>query len=349
MADVESLINRHIREMEPYSSARDEFEGNADVFLDANESWYSGECDANRYPDPRCRDLRKLLESTMNLPFDMTAIGNGSDEVIDLLMRMFCREGDSVMVSTPTYGEYRVFASTNNLRTIDVSLKESLELDADGIIAALGRENPKIVFICTPNNPTGRVYPLSDVRRIADANSGITVVDEAYSDFAEGFESAVSLIAGNPRVVVMRTLSKSWGLAGARVGILVADPVIQRTFVKMKPPYNVSLLNQRAAIRVLSEPERYRDVVSQVIADRKIMERKAAEYPFVREVIPSEANFIVIRTDDADRLYRYLLSKGIIVRNRTKERYLSGCLRITIGSKEENRRLMEALDGYEAC
>ena len=347
MKTIEKLINRHILDMAPYSSARDDFKGEAEVYLDANESWYAGSLGCNRYPDPECVELRRMLESVLGLPFINTVVGNGSDEIIDLLIRIFCASGkDSIMIMRPTYGAYKVFAATNNVGVINVPLKSDLSLDLGAIKSAIDQYEPKIIFICTPNNPTGLVYPLSEIEEIASYNKAITVVDEAYADFAESFTSAISLIERNPRVCVLRTLSKAWGIAGARVGILVADEYIKATVVKVKPPYNVSSLSQRAAIAVLSEPEKVYAVKNEVLKERERLMERISRLHFIKQIIRSEANFIIVKTGDADKLYSYLMNRGIIVRNRTKEPFLEGALRITIGSKEENEKLMEALFEY---
>lgn len=347
MNDIEKLINPHILSMAPYSSARDDFKGVAEVYLDANESWYEGKIKCNRYPDPECTEVRRLLDSVLSLPFEKTVIGNGSDEIIDLLIRIFCCYGeDSIMIQRPTYGAYKVFAATNNVSVIDVPLKPSLELDLDAIKKTMEEKKPKLVFICSPNNPTGKVYPLSQIEEIAKANSAITVVDEAYADFADNFESAVKLIDRYPRLCVMRTLSKAWGIAGARVGILVADKAIKDTVVKVKPPYNVSVLAQRAAVEVLSDPLSVYEIKANVLKERERLECEIAKLPFVCEVLKSEANFLIVKVGDADKLYLYLMEKGIIVRNRTHEPFLKGALRITIGSEIENNKLMEALCEY---
>ncbi len=347
MKEIEALVNPHILKMEPYSSARDDFKGTADVYIDANESWYEGRTGCNRYPDPACTEVRRLLDSVLGLPFDNTVIGNGSDELIDLLIRIFGKSGkDSIMIERPTYGAYKVFAATNDIETLDVPLLPDLSLDIDGMKKAIAEEQPKIVFICSPNNPTGRVYPISDILEIADFNKGITVVDEAYADFASSFISAVPSIRKNPRICVLRTLSKAWGIAGARVGILVADKYIRDLVMKVKPPYNVSVLAQRAAAEALMDEKRIREVRDAVVSARHRLAEKLRCLPYAEEVIEGDGNFLLLRVADADKLYGYLASEGIIVRNRTHELYLGGCLRITIGSDEENRKLMEVLNEY---
>ena len=344
---IDSLLNPWIRDLVPYSSARNEFSGSAEILLDANESWDGGNDGVNRYPDPQAFQLRKKMEEVMGLPFSMTAIGNGSDEIIDMLIRMFCAPGkDSVMIERPTYGTYSVFAHTSDVRVIDVPLSTSLDLDVEAMIEAIKTEKPKIVFICTPNNPTGKVYPLESIKRIADANSGITAVDEAYLDFADGFASSLALIEENPRVVVLRTFSKAYGLAGARLGILVSCPEIQKIFMKAKPPYNVSLLAQEAGIMALEDMEKVRKRIEETKKRRDEFSSYLSSLGFVRHLFPSQANFILIRVDDAKALYDYLVSRGIVVRNRSSEPMLDNTIRITIGSEEEMRVLKEALDAW---
>ncbi len=347
MNDIFALMNEHIRTLTPYSSARDDFKGVAEVYLDANESWYDGIEKCNRYPDPEAIEVRKALDSTLSLPFEKTVLGNGSDEIIDLLIRIFCMpQKDSILIMRPTYGAYKVFADINNVNTIDVRLKEDLTLNLDSIIATIKAQKPKLVFICSPNNPTGKVYPIEEIRLIAKANEGITIVDEAYSDFDLEFQSAVSLIDENPRLCVMRTLSKAWGIAGARVGILVATPIIRDTVAKVKPPYNVSVLAQRTALETLKAKEKIDEIKNEVVENRTVLEREIARFKFVKEVISTKTNFMLIRVDDADSLYKYLMDNGVIVRNRTHEPLLMGCLRITVGSNRENKRLLEVLSEY---
>lgn len=348
MSEIELLMNEHIRNLTPYSSARDDFKGKADIYLDANESWYDAVERANRYPDPEAVLLRRKLQEVLCLPFEKTVIGNGSDEIIDLLIRIFCASGkDSIMIERPTYGAYKVFADINNVQTINVCLKEDFSLDIDKMISTIKERKPKIVFICSPNNPTGNVFPLSEIETIAKENDGITVIDEAYSDFEPEFQSAISLIDEYPRVCVLKTLSKAWAIAGARVGILVANKEIRDTISKVKPPYNVSATSQRVAIEALDDNLEIKKVRDEIIEQRELLEKKVTSLPYVKEVIPTNTNFILIRVDDADRLYYYLMKKGIIVRNRTHEPLLAGVLRVTVGSERENKSLMEALNGYK--
>lgn len=348
MSSIESLVNSHILSMEPYKSARDDFKGCADVYIDANESWYANRFNANRYPDPACKEVRKLLEEKLSLPFSKTVVGNGSDELIDLIIKIFCKSGsDSIMIESPTYGAYSVFAASNNVGVIDTPLKSDLTLDISSMIDTIKENKPKVTFICSPNNPTGKVYPIDEIEKILAINDGITVVDEAYADFANNFKSAVPLIDRYPKLCVLRTLSKAWGIAGARVGILIATEYIKDLVMKVKSPYNVSILSQRAALDTLKDSDKVKEIRDYVVKERNMIAKKLLEYSFVREVINGEANFLLMRVDDADKLYKYLSENGIIVRNRTHERYLLGCLRVTIGSETEMDRLLEALDVYE--
>ena len=294
------------------------------------------------------RKLRSEMERVMKIPFSMSAIGNGSDEIIDMLIRMFCAPGhDSVMIERPTYGTYSVFASVSGVEVIDVPLTPSLDLDENAMIDTINRRKPKIVFICSPNNPTGRVYPLDKILRIADANKGITVVDEAYADFAEDFESAACAIKDNPRIVVLRTLSKAFGAAGARLGVIIADSAIQQVFMKAKPPYNVPFPSQLAGIRAVKDIENVRRRVEETRIRRAELSSFLKTLPYTKEVFPSEANFVLFRVTDASRLYSYLLERGIVVRNRSSEPMLDNTIRITIGSDGEMERLKEALSGWE--
>ena len=344
---IDELLNPWIRDLVPYSSARSEFSGSAEIFLDANESWEGESPEINRYPDPFCRTLRMEIERAMGFPFNMTAIGNGSDEIIDLLIRMFaCPGKDCIMVERPTYGTYSVFASVSGVDVVDVPLTASLDLDIDAMLSAIREKKPKIVFICSPNNPTGRVYPLSSILRVADANPGITVVDEAYADFADGFSSAVSAIEDNPRIAVLRTLSKAFGAAGARLGILISSPEVQKVFMKAKPPYNVPFPSQQAGIDALRNIGRVSERIKETRDRRMDLASFLSALPYTMEVFPSEANFMLFRVPDAAGLYSYLLDRGIVVRNRSSEPMLENTIRITIGSEEEMAKLKEALSEW---
>ncbi len=342
---LKDFIRPHILTLESYTSARDEFSGSADVYLDANENWMDFSQEGkNRYPDPHCTLLRREIERVMGFRMENTVIGNGSDELIDMLIRIFAVPGkDSVLIERPTYGEYKVFAEINDVSVINVPLTEDLDLDVVAIKKAIDEHSPKIVFICSPNNPTGRSYDAEKIREIASYNPSLTVIDEAYADFDPSFVSAYTLFSENERIAVLRTFSKYWALASSRLGILIASDTVIRAVNKIKAPYNVSLSAQRDGLKALGEIGERKEVLEKILSEKKRLTESLSRFPFVRKVYPSDANFILIKVDDADGLYRYLMEKGIIIRNRSREPLLENSLRITIGSREENDRLLEAL------
>lgn len=342
---IKELLRPHINSLVPYSSARDDCPVEDGIHLDANESWYdySGQ-GKNRYPDPHHRRARLAISSAFGLPFERTMLTNGSDEAIDLLVRAFCIPGrDSVLVESPTYGEYGIFAGINDVGVDDVLLTADLDLDVVNIGKTILEKHPKIVFICSPNNPTGKSYDIEKIRKIADFNEAVTVVDEAYSDFDPSFSSAAALIDGNPRVVVLKTFSKYWGLAASRIGLVIASREIIEALGKIKAPYNVGLSSQNDVLEALASSGERKRILALVISERERLSREIAGFPFVRKVYDSDANFILVRFDDEKRIQKLLLDNGIIVRNRSSEPLLEGCLRITIGSREENDRLLEVL------
>ena len=346
---LEDLMRPHIRTLESYTSARDDFSGSADVYLDANENWmdFSGD-GKNRYPDPHCTALRRKIEEVLGFKMENTVLGNGSDELIDMLIRLFADPGkDCIMIERPTYGEYKVFAEINNVRVVNVMLSEDLDLDVKAIKREIDNSRPKILFICSPNNPTGKSFSISKIWEIADYNPAITVVDEAYADFDRSFVSAYSLLEQNERIVVLRTFSKYWALASSRIGILVASQPIIRAINKIKAPYNLSISAQRDGLKALEEREQRKAILSDILNERARLYKALSAFSFVRRVYPSDANFILIKVDDADGLYAYLMEKGIIVRNRSREPLLDNTLRITVGSKAENDALLEALSERE--
>ncbi len=342
---ISELLRPHINALVPYSSARDDCPVEEGIHLDANESWYdySGQ-GKNRYPDPHHRKARLAISSALGLPFERTMLTNGSDEAIDLLVRAFCIPGrDSVMVESPTYGEYRIFAEINDVGVHDVLLTKDLDLDVGNIRKTILEKHPKIVFICSPNNPTGKSYDIRKIREIADINDAVTVVDEAYSDFDPSFSSASALIDGNPRVVVLRTFSKYWGLAASRIGLVIASREIIMALDKIKAPYNVGLCSQNDVMEALASSDERKRILGSILSERERLSKALSGFTFVKKVYRSDANFILVRFDDEERIQRLLLDNGIIVRNRSSEPLLGGCLRITIGSREENDRLLEVL------
>jgi len=349
---MRELLRPNINNLIPYSCARNDFTGNASVYLDANENWqdFIPEKSRNRYPDPLCVALRKKIEEVMGLPFSHTVVGNGSDELIDNLIRMFCVPGkDSVLIMPPTYGAYRVFADINDVRVDTVPLTKDFRIDFPSLGEYFVRERKnreigrcKLMFICSPNNPTGNAFPLEEIERIVTSFDGITIVDEAYFDF-NAYSSAVDLLGKYPNLVVLRTLSKSWALAAARIGILTASEDICKVMRSMKYPYNISSPAQEEALRDLANQEKVREGTKEILAERETMASALAEVPCVREVYPTNANFFLVRMQDGNAIYRFLMARGIIVRNRGKELNCADCLRITIGSREENQCLIQAL------
>lgn len=354
---MRELLRENIATLKPYSCARNDFTGEADVYLDANENWqdFVGKVDANRYPDPLASQVRKALDEVLGLPFAKTLIGNGSDELIDNLFRCFCRPGkDSVLLMPPTYGAYRVFADINDIKVQTAPLKSDFQLDLPALTSFLMQEKKtrtadsrlKLLFVCSPNNPSGNAFPLSEVKTICSLFDGIVVVDEAYFDFSDQ-ASAISLLGEFSNLVVLRTLSKCWALASARVGIAIASEEIIAVIRSMKYPYNVGGPSQNLALKALGQAEAVKKGLSLIKEERKRLALTLRELSCVQQVYSSDANFFLVRVTDAAAIYHYLLGKGIIVRNRSKEMHCENCLRITVGSREENAALVAALKEYE--
>ena len=334
--ELKSMVRPNIWELKPYSSARDEFTGNEGIFLDANENPFG---ERNRYPDPHQRELKKALSSRNNIPFENIFIGNGSDEVIDLVYRVFCEPSeDSVIICPPTYGMYEVSGNINNVNLIRIPLNDEFELNTERILS----ESAKCIFICSPNNPTGN--NLKNIEKILDQFNGIIVVDEAYIDFSdsEGFMSAINKYTN---LIVMQTFSKAWALAKARVGVAYSHKNIIALMDKTKPPYNVSGFNQQEAINALSEPEIFKERVDIILEQRNLLEKELSKLPFVKHIYPSDANFLLVEMSDASAIYKYLVSNKVVVRNR--DTVVSGCIRITVGSPEENAQLIDVLRNYK--
>lgn len=332
--DLESFVRPNIRALHPYSSARDEFTGDEGIFLDANENPFG---QTNRYPDPHQRLLKKALSERKQIPVENIFIGNGSDEVIDLIYRIFCEPGqDQVIICPPTYGMYEVSANINNVRVISVPLTNRFELDIDKIFPL----SAQCIFICSPNNPTGN--SLQNVERLLREFRGIVVVDEAYIDFSAG-SSFIEKLIDYPNLIVMQTFSKAWGLAGARVGVAYANTDIIALMDKTKPPYNVSSLNQTEALKALANSHEFERQLSIILEQRAWLEKELKELAIVRHIYPSDANFLLVEMTDANAIYQYLVEKKVIVRNRSA--VVRNCLRITVGSPEENRMLVKCLGG----
>lgn len=342
MFQLEKLVRTNILSLKPYSSARDEFEGDEGIFLDANENPYGN---LNRYPDPYQKTLKEKLSSLKNIPVVNIFIGNGSDEVIDVLLRIFCSPGkDNIILCPPTYGMYEVSANINNVQVINIPLNDVFQLHVDAIFPYGKDKNKteaKIIFLCSPNNPTGNV--LNDVEEILKSFNGIVVVDEAYIDFCKA-PSFVDKLHEFPNLVVMQTFSKSWGLAAARVGVAYASREIITLLNKVKPPYNVSKLNQQAAIQALSEIADFQSQKERILAQRDWLENQLSLLNCVKKVYPSNANFLLVEVTDADVIYKRLVQDKLITRNRNS--VVKNCIRITVGTKEENQKLIEELKNY---
>lgn len=344
MFDLNQIVRPNIARLKPYSSARSEFEGEAEIFLDANENAFGSPAGPgyNRYPDPLQRELKERIAAMRDVRPENIFIGNGSDEAIDLLFRIFCEPGrDECIICPPTYGMYRVSADINDVAVKEVPLREDFSLDAENVLRSLGRQT-KIVFICSPNNPTGNVMDREVIMRIAQNFGGIVVVDEAYAEFTNA-ESLVPSIASHPNIVVLRTFSKAWGMAGLRVGMAFADDAIIELMNRVKPPYNVSGIAQRAVLEGLRSDKQIDQWIEQAISERERLAKELSGLAMVETVYPSDANFLLVKTSDATEIYKELIRTGIVVRDRSRVLLCEGCLRITVGTPEENDRLLKSL------
>ena len=338
MNRTDQLVRPNVRALVPYSSARDEYEGKDGIFLDANESPFGT---LNRYPDPRQKELRAAISKLKGIVEENIFLGNGSDEVIDLCYRIFCNPGiDKVVIFPPTYGMYQVSAAVNDVEVIKVPLDENFDIDIPTVTPLLDDKHLKLIFICSPNNPTGNSMNPGRIEFIIRNFHGIVVLDEAYADFS-GRPSFIEKTGLYDNLVVMQTFSKAMGMAAARIGMAFAAPDILKYFFRMKPPYNISTLNQEAALHRLTEIRPIAVQTDTLVAERRRLAEKLATIPVVEKVWPSDANFLLVKVRDADTVYDKLISRNIIVRNRSRE--VSGCLRITAGTRSENDRLLDEL------
>ncbi len=345
--NLEALLRPHIKNIIPYSSARDEFKGTADVYLDANENsmgsplpkWY------HRYPDPYQEKIKAQLSQIKGVDASGIFIGNGSDECIDLLFRIFCRpETDNVIICPPTYGMYEVSAAINNVPVKKVPLLSNFQLDIEGIANAAD-EYSKIIWLCSPNNPTGNCLNWQDVEMVLNNFQGMVVVDEAYINFARQ-KSWVTALSEYPNLVVLQTLSKAWGLAGLRVGMAFAAAEIIEVLNRVKPPYNVSQPAQELVLKALEEVASVNDVIQEIVAMRNELALVFRKMSIVEQVYDSDANFLLLKVQDANDTYKFLLEQGIVVRNRNNVQLCENCIRITIGTEKENTMLVDALLAY---
>ena len=344
MKELQQLVRPNIWSLAPYSSARDEYSGHeAHVFLDANENPYNAPY--NRYPDPLQRQLKQMLAKVKHVPDDQIFLGNGSDEAIDLTYRIFCQPArDNVVAIEPTYGMYRVCADINNVEYRPVLLGADYQLQASDLLAACD-EHTKIVWLCSPNNPTGNSLRRDQLLLVADRFPGIVVVDEAYIDFAQQ-PSLRQELATHPNLVILQTMSKAWGSAAIRLGMAFAHRDIIALYNKVKYPYNVNLLTQQQAMQMLADPFEVDKYVRLLLAERQRLMPAILQLPVCQQVFPSDANFFLARMTDAPAVYRYLVDRGIIVRNRSQVQQCHNCLRITVGTRSENNELLAALRQY---
>ncbi len=344
--DLESLIRPNVRAMKPYSSARDEFQGEAQVMLDANENSLgsAGPAQFNRYPDPAQRAVKAELAQLKHVRPAQIFLGNGSDEAIDLLVRLTCTPGgpDSILLLPPTYGMYEVAANLNDVRIERLPLTADFQL-SPALVARVLASPAKLVFLCSPNNPTGNLLHAAAIEVILRGFPGLVVVDEAYADFAAA-PSWTTRLAEFPNLVVLQTFSKAWGLAGLRLGMAFASPEIISYLNKIKPPYNISEATQQHALAALAAAPHFEELRQQLLTGRSWLAERLPALPIVAQVFPSAANFLLVRFHpDATAVYDYLLGRGIVVRNRTTQPGCAGTLRLTVGSPAENEKLLAAL------
>ncbi len=345
--DLTDLLRDNIRDLTPYSSARDEFKGEASVLLDANENAYGSPLDGNynRYPDPLQQQLKVKLSAIKGVPPRNIFLGNGSDEAIDILYRAFCRPGvDNVILVPPTYGMYEVSAHINDVATKKVNLTADFQLNLEGIAEAIDA-NTRIIFLCSPNNPTGNSLHREDVETILANFSGLVVIDEAYINYSRQ-KTFIQELTEYSNLVVLQTLSKAWGLAGLRLGMAFASEEIIEVFNKIKPPYNINQATQELALKALENVDRVNEWIRETVSERDKLSSKLRSLPFVLHVYPSDANFILAKTVEPRKTYNYLVEKSIIVRDRSKVALCEGCLRITVGTPNENKVLTDALDKF---
>jgi histidinol-phosphate aminotransferase len=348
MFDINNLLRQNIKNLTPYSSARDEFQGEASVFLDANENAFGSPLPTayNRYPDPMQHAIKLRLKEIKGLPVRNIFVGNGSDEAIDILFRSFCNPGvDNVIIVPPTYGMYQVSANINDIETKKVLLTDEYQLNLEGIAEAID-ERTKLIFICSPNNPTGNSINREDIETLLANFNGIVVVDEAYINFSRQ-KSFIQELTEYANLVVMQTLSKAWGLAGLRVGMAFASEEIIEVMNRVKPPYNVNEASQQLALQALQNVQQVNNWIKETLTQRDKLVLTLKEMDFVLDIYPSDANFVLVKTTNATGIYNYLVDKGIIVRNRTNVELCEGCLRITVGRPEENKTLLSTLQQYK--
>jgi histidinol-phosphate aminotransferase len=345
--DINNYLRENIKNLVPYSSARDEFTGEASVFLDANENsfgspltkWY------NRYPDPLQWEVKEKLSAIKGIPSKHIFLGNGSDECIDILYRAFCNPGkDNIIINPPTYGMYEVSAHINDIEVRRAKLLDNFQLDLIHL-ENLVDENTKIIWLCSPNNPTGNALNREDIETVLNNFAGLVVIDEAYINFSR-YRSFIPELQDYPNLVVMQTLSKAWGMAGLRLGMAFASEAIIDVYNKVKPPYNISQSTQELVLEALDEVGQVNDMIKLIVEMRDELVIRLTKLSGVLKVYPSDANFLLVKLDNARTVYDFLLEKGIVVRDRSKVELLEGCLRITVGTLKENNDLIKNLETF---
>jgi histidinol-phosphate aminotransferase len=338
--DINKLVRANVLKLKPYSSARDDFKGSASVFLDANENPYPTEY--NRYPDPHQKNLKEKIASLKNVNTNQIFLGNGSDEPIDLLIRAFCEPSvDNILIPQPTYGMYTVSAEVNNIEVKTTSLSADFDIDLTAIRNKWNGRT-KLLFLCSPNNPSGNLLNKGSIVTLLKEFNGLVVVDEAYIDFTED-EGFVSYLNDFQNLVILQTLSKAWGLASLRLGMCFANEEIIKMLNKIKPPYNINGITQRVALEKLEQQEQKNKCVLEIITERELLKEQLLKIPKVRKVFPSQANFLLVQVDNAKGIYEKLTSLGIVVRDRSSVTLCEDCLRITVGTPTENKKLISEL------
>ena len=339
MVDITKLVRGNVLKLTPYSCARDEFKGKTGVFMDANENPYGN---LNRYPDPYQKELKHAISKVKGIREESIFLGNGSDEIIDLCFRVFCNPGiDKALTFTPTYGMYEVSASVNDIQMVMVPLDENFQIKMKIAKQWFSDKYIKLIFICSPNNPTGNSMNCSDIEYIIAHFKGIVVIDEAYIDFSDK-PSFIKMISSHPKLIVMQTFSKAFGLASVRVGMAFSNPAIIKYFNKLKPPYNISTINQKAVLRKLEKADEYKNQIIKIRQERERLSSNLKKIKMTEKVYPSDSNFLLVKVRNANRIYDLLVEKSIIVRNRSH--IIDNCLRITVGTPAENNRLVNAFN-----
>jgi len=347
MSYLDKLLRDNIKKLVPYSSARDEFKGEASVFLDANENsfgspltkWY------NRYPDPLQLKVKEKISAIKGVPVENIFLGNGSDECIDILFRAFCEPGkDNVIIVPPTYGMYEVSANINDVAVKKVNLTTNFQLDLQGIEAAVDK-NSKIIWLCSPNNPTGNSMNIEDMEIILSNFPGIIVIDEAYINFSR-YRSFTNQLPDFPNLVVLQTLSKAWGLAALRLGMAFSSAAIIEVMNKIKPPYNIGQASQELVLQALDRVDEVNEMILAIAKEKGVLIKQLGLLPVVEKIYPSDANFLLVKVKDPKSIYQFLLDKGIVVRDRSNVILCEGCLRITVGTEKENNDLIQRLKEF---